>query len=227
MESEKQNEQSTNKPKLSLQKEKQFVHTVRDWKEYLGESVLIIFSVILALFLSEYFNKLHDRQNTTKMLENIRDELIHNKQAIGEMQVYNLSLLANIDSALGSHKLQSEIVSNGDFNLKVFAPQGVLYRYLDDVAWTIAKSNNISSKVGIETIALITRVYINQEKMMQIEGNVAKIIFDRASRDPMLVSTTLKLIRDNYHAWSVDREPGLLKDIDKAIQAIEMVVKNE
>ena len=34
-------------------KSKTFVYTVRDWKEYLGEALLIIFSVLLALIMTE------------------------------------------------------------------------------------------------------------------------------------------------------------------------------
>jgi hypothetical protein len=45
-----------------------FVYTIRDWKEYMGESLLIIFSVLLALILTEYFNHLHDKENTKTML---------------------------------------------------------------------------------------------------------------------------------------------------------------
>jgi hypothetical protein len=227
MDREKKPEPDTNLPTSSLQKQRPFVYTVRDWKEYLGESFLIVFSVLLALFLSEYFNKLHERQNTIKLLEDIRDELIHNKKGIKEMAVYNLNVLARIDSATSSPQLQSEILSHGDFHLKVFAPEGILYRYLDDVAWTIAKNNNIASKVDIETISEITKVYDDQEKMMRIEADIAKIIFDRASRDPMQLTITLKLIRDIYHGWSVDREPGLLADIDKAVKAIEQAAKKE
>ena len=35
------------------------VFAERNWKEYLGESLLIIFSVLLALFTTEYISKQH------------------------------------------------------------------------------------------------------------------------------------------------------------------------
>lgn len=49
---------------ISSVKGKIYVYPIRDWKEYLGESVLIIFSVLLALFVTEYISKLHERENT-------------------------------------------------------------------------------------------------------------------------------------------------------------------
>ncbi len=202
-------------------KEKLFVYTIRDWKEYLGESVLIIFSVILALALTEYFNNLHEKENTRTILKSIVAELKQNKISIQEMHQYNLQVLNKIDSCLTDKKLQNDFVSNNELHLKVIAPWGALYRYLDNNAWTIAKTNNVITKIDIETVAVLTKVYDDQEKMMKLENEVAKVILDRASRDPKQVNTTLILIRDIYHAWAVDREPGLLQQIDSTIKKVE------
>jgi hypothetical protein len=210
-------------PELPLKpaKGKIEVYTVRDWKEYLGESLLIMFSVLLALILTEFINKLHDRENTREILQSIVAELKLNKAAIGEMKQYNATVLANIDSTLANKNLQKKFVSDGEFHLKIIAPEGVLYRYLDDAAWTIARNNDIIAKLDVETVALLTRVYEDQAKMMKVEDEVAKVIIDRASRDPLQVRTTLILIRDLYHGWAVDRTDGLLKQIDRTISKLQ------
>jgi hypothetical protein len=200
---------------------KSFVYTIRDWKEYLGESLLIIFSVLLVVILTEYINKFREKGNTKILLKNIATELNHNKKAILEMNQYNLMVLDKIDSALINKKLQDDLVSNDEFHLNVIAPQGVLYRYLDNDAWTIAKSNNVMSKVDGETIAMLTKVYDNQERIMKVEDEVAKVILDRASRDPKQLHINLILIRDIYHGWAVDRTYGLLKKIDNAIKKVD------
>lgn len=197
------------------------VFTVRDWKEYLGESLLIIFSVLLALFLTEYFNKLHDKQNTREHLKNIIAELNQNKQYIQEMQQYNLKVLANIDSALIDKQRMDKIVSNDEFNLKLIAPDGALYRYMNNEAWSVAKSSNIISKLDFQTDVMLTRVYGDLDRMMKVEDEVAKVFFSRESRDPKQAHASLILIRDVYHAWAVDRSEGLLKEIDKAIHMVE------
>lgn len=197
------------------------VFTERNWKEYLGESLLIIFSVLLALFTTEYINKQHDKENTKTILTSIVNELKHNKVAIQEMQEYNLKVLANIDSLLVNKNLQSGLVSNDEFHLKIIAPQGVLYRYLDNEAWTIAKNNNIMSKIDVPSASILSKVYEDQDRISKVESEVAKIILDRESRDPMKVHATLILIRDVYHGWAVDRVPALLPKIDDAINKIE------
>jgi hypothetical protein len=197
------------------------VFTVRNWKEYLGESLLIMFSVLLALILTEFINDLHDKKNTREILHSIIAELRHNEAAIGEMKQYNTSVLAKIDSALTNNSLQAELVAGDEFHLNVIAPEGVLYRYLDDAAWTIAKNNNTIAKLDVETVALLTRVYEDQAKMMRVEDEVAKVIIDRTTRDPAKVHATLVIIRDLYHGWAVDRTDGLIKQIDNTIRRLQ------
>jgi len=200
---------------------KKYVYPIRDWKEYLGESLMIVFSVLLALFLTEHINKLHERENTKSLLRSISAELNHNRKFILEMQDYNLMVFSKIDSVLVDKKLQKKLVSKDEFHLEVIAPHGIQYRFLDNDAWAIGKNNNIISKIDIETISILTKVYENQDRIAKIEDEVAKVIFDRESRDPRQVRKTLILIKDIYHGWVVDRIPGLLSQIDSAIVKIE------
>lgn len=208
------------KPEVSLHPDKIHVFTERNWKEYLGESLLIIFSVLLALFATEYINNQHEKENTKTILTSIVIELKHNKISILEMQEYNLKVLANIDTLLTNKNSQSSLVSNDEFHLKMIAPQGVLYRYLDNEAWTIAKNNNIMAKIDVQSASVLSKVYEDQDRIGKVEGEVAKIILDRESRDPLKVHATLILIRDVYHGWAVDRVPDLLLKIDSAINKI-------
>jgi hypothetical protein len=69
------------KSKIATEAHKPHVYVLRDWKEYFGESALIIFSVLLALVITEYFNNLHDKKETREILNNIKQELINNKRA--------------------------------------------------------------------------------------------------------------------------------------------------
>lgn len=202
-------------------KERTYVYSIRDWKEYLGESVLIIFSVLLALILTEYFTSLHEKENTKDIVRNIVVELKHNKKFVEDLNGYNLQVLARIDSVLADKTLQDKIVSNDEFHLKMIAPEGVQFRFLDHDAWDIAKNNNILPKMDVESVSLLTKVYDDQERMSKLEDEVARILLARESRDPKQVRTTLILVRDAYLGWAVDRTPHFLDEIDNAIKKIE------
>ena len=202
-------------------KPKSEVYVLRDWKEYAGESLLIIFSVLLALVLTEFINNIHDKNETRDLLNNIRNELIANKKAETEQYAYHQRVLRSIDSALVRTDLQKKIVSNDEFHLKYIAPHGVLYRYLDDIAWEVAKNHNISSRIGFKTIKLLTYIYEDQARIMKAEDEIAKVFLSRDAGKVENAHATLILIKNNYKGWAVDRAPGLLKQYDEAIKLLD------
>ena len=90
------------------------VIVVRNFKEYIGESLLIVFSVILALILTEVFNKIHDDQQKKEVLRQLRQELIDNKKSETEQYQYHLQVLKNIDSALHNTAFAQQFIHDGE-----------------------------------------------------------------------------------------------------------------
>ncbi len=202
-------------------KEKPSVYVLRDWKEYAGESLLIIFSVLLALVLTEFINSLHEKKETSELVENIRQELITNKQHETEQYAYHLGIIKSIDSALKDPAMQRQVVSNDEFHLTRIAPHGVMFRYLDDVAWEVAKSHNISSRISFKTISRLTYLYQDQARIMKVEDEIAKVFLSREAGKVENAHATLIMIKNNYRGWAVDRAPGLLTQYDDVIKALE------
>src|ERR1700760_884091 len=208
-------------PKSTTHKHKPEVYVLRDWKEYLGESFLIIFSVLLALFLTEYITKQHEKNETHELLKNIKEELLRNKKAEEEQYVYQKMVLKNIDSALKSIAFQQQIINNGEFHLKLIAPDGIIYRDLSTVAWDVAKSNNITSKVDFKLVSELTSLYLDQARIDKLEDKVADVFLRYESRKQENIRTSLILMRDNYKGWAFDRAPGLISKYDDAIKLMD------
>jgi hypothetical protein len=204
----------------SLTKERSEVITVRTWKEYFGESLLIVFSVVFALVLTEAFNKLHEERHTKEVLHQLREELIENKKNEEDQYKYHLQVLKNIDSALHNAAFAQKFITNGEINLKPIAPDGLLRHDLNDVAWQVAKQNNIFSKMDLSTYGLLTDIYNNQDRITKSEEEIAKALLSFESRKPENLRITLILMRDNYHGWAVDRAPGLLNLYQRAIDKL-------
>jgi hypothetical protein len=207
--------------KSTAHKQKPEVYVLRDWKEYLGESFLIIFSVLLALFLTEYITKQHEKNETHELLKNIKEELIKNKKAEQEQYAYQKMVLKNIDSALKSKDFQQKILSNDEFHLEYIAPEGVSYRDLSTVAWDVAKSNNITSKADFKLVSKLTGIYLDQARIDKLEDKVADIFLRYESRRQENIHVSLVLMRDNYKGWAFDRAPGLIAQYDEAIKLME------
>ena len=217
-------EESAKNPKSSKtakHKEKPEVYILRDWKEYLGESFLIIFSVLLALILTEYINARHEKSETRDLLNNIKEELIKNRQAEQDQYNYQKKVLKNIDSALNSKAFQQKILSNDEFHLEYIAPEGVVNRDLNRVAWDIAQSHNITTKANFALVAKLTDIYNNQARIDKVEEKVAEVILSRDARKPENIHATLVLMRDNYKGWAFDRAQAQIARYDSAIKMLE------
>jgi hypothetical protein len=208
-------------PKTDQHKEKPEVYVLRDWKEYLGESFLIIFSVLLALVLTEYINNQREKKETRDMLHNVKTEIINNKKAEADLYAYQKTILKKIDSALNNKDFQQTILSNDEFHLNYIAPDGVVNRDLNRVAWDIAQSHEIASKASFELMSKLTDIYNNQARIEKVEEKVAEVLLSRESRRPENIHATLMLMRDNYRGWAFDRAPGLIKQYKDAIELMD------
>lgn len=196
------------------------VYVKRDLKDYMGESLLIIFSVLLALIVTEIVNNLHERQQTRDVLRSIRTELAENKRAEEEQYQYHLTILKNIDSALANPSFAQQFISNGRINFKLIAPHGVLLHDLNDVAWQAAKQNNIAAKIDLATYSLLTDIYDNQQRITNSEQEIAHVLLSRESRTATDNRITLILLSDSYHGWAVDRVPNLIGLYQRAIDRL-------
>ncbi len=76
--------------------------------EYLIEAMLIVFSVILALFLNEYRNNLKAKNEVEKTLVNLTTEIENNREILKKFMPYHqggaarLASIAENDSAINA-----------------------------------------------------------------------------------------------------------------------------
>ena len=171
-------------PSPKKKDERPEVIVVRNWKEYFGDSILIIFSVALAIILTEVFNKIHEKQQTREILHELRQELISNEGSEEIQYKYHMQVMKNIDSALHDDNFRRRFIDSGRIHLSVIAPQGVLRKDLNDVAWQVARQNNIFSKINLETYSLLTDIYNQQQRITKSEDEIGKVLLSFESRKP-------------------------------------------
>jgi hypothetical protein len=207
-------------PSPKKKDERPEVIILRNWREYLGESLLIIFSVTLAIILTEVLTKVHENQQAREILHQLREELKANKDAEELQYHYHLHVLKNIDSALADPGFAKKFLDNNEMDLYPLAPNGAMIRELNDVAWQIAKQNNVFSKIDLSVYSLLVDTYNNQQRTTNAEAEIGKLLLSYESRKQENLRTTLILLRDNYHAWAVGRAPALIEEYKKAIDAL-------
>ena len=156
------------------------------------------------------------------MLHQLKEELIENKRLEEEQYQYHLGVLKNIDSALRYPEFAQKFMHDGEIDIThTITPDGVLRHDLNSVAWEIARQNNAVAAIGITTYRLLTDIYDNQERITTSEDKIAAVLLSYESRKPENLRTTLLLVRDNYHAWDIDRAPRLLRLYQNAIDELK------
>jgi hypothetical protein len=204
----------------SKTKELPEVSVIRNWKEYLGECLLIVFSVALALGLTEYFNSLNDKNKADEILHQLRLELISNKEDAQDQYTYHLHVFTLVDSAKTNPVFAKKFLDSGKIHLNVIMPKGALRHDLKEVAWQQAKENNVFSRIDFDTYSLLVGIYSNQEKIHNLEPSLEKILISYDSRKPENLQVTLTLIHDALYGWVVERTPELLRTYQVAINRL-------
>lgn len=202
-------------------KEKHPTVTVeRGWKDYMGECLLIVFSVLLALGLTEYFNGLHEKKQAYEILHQLKEELIANKKNAAVQYAYHLQVFKRIDSAKNNPVFAKQFLDSGKVHLAVLMPEGALYKDLNEVAWQQAKQNDVFKYLDFSAYSLLTDIYNNQERYLNLEPSLANLLVNYQSRDAANIQTTLTLIHDVLFAWIVERTPRLINQYQKAINIL-------
>jgi hypothetical protein len=196
------------------------VFSKKDWKDYARESAMIVFSVLLALALTEVVNYFHEKNETAELLLNLKNEMVKNKQYEQEQYAYQTMVLKNIDSALKHPEFLHQVIHDGELHFKNIAPDGVLYRDLSKVAWQVAQSKGIITRVDFPLVEKLTHIYEQQARIDKLEEEIAAILLKSGSRTDANARETLILVRDGYHGWAYDRAPGLINDYAQVIKAL-------
>lgn len=149
----------------------------KKYQKNLIEGLLIVFSVLFALFI----NKLYDNYQTLKKkeiaMESIAKELHRNKVVMKDWKERHTQIMEKLNQLINGEEdsLKKELKNQTFFHLGLLTEDRAL---IDDVvtstAWESAKTTGIISEFEFETTQKLTRVYSLQELIT--EKSVTKIL---------------------------------------------------
>ncbi len=146
-------------------------------KKYLGEGLLIVFSVLFALFISKAFEDYKTNQKENIAKESITKELYRNQAILNKWKEKHLAIGNRISCMIENQEdsLNVELKKYDYFNLMVLTNnESLINDLLSNTAWESAKTTGIISEFDYETIQKLTRVYDVQE--MLTERTIMKIL---------------------------------------------------
>lgn len=195
------------------------------WQKLLRESILIVFSVLLALFINEIIAKNKDKRNTKVLLENLKTELETNLATADFVRDYHDrvrdSLIVIIDQGLEKERLYN------DHGLYIYdvADRGIIQESVTEIAWQVSKQQGLSSKINFETSSLLYDVYEQQRLVMTTLDNIIMLMNDRVSQDQTQAKTTVFLLT-SFFKEAVGQEKVLIKKYKKTLALLEKEIES-
>ena len=195
------------------------------YKKYLSEGILIIFSVLFALFINKLFDdyKTHKRKDIA--LESIKKELYRNQEILKNWKEKHIAIRNRISKVIEgkNDSLKTKLKKYRYLNLGILTNnESLIDAVLTNTAWESAKSTGIISEFNFETTQKLTHVYSMQEVLT--DRTIAKILdyyFDTSSHDLKNIDTIL--IQFQLRFWELTGQEELMVNLYK--NAIEQLKK--
>jgi hypothetical protein len=185
------------------------------------ESILIIFSVLLALFLNEYRGQLKENQQKELVIKIVKIELKSNLEILNEWRPYHEKVLNNLNEALNSNSTNSTLFTEKGVFTWSLMPNGVVQRVIDNGSWQTLKSSSISSIIEFNTMFTLSQLYKQQAQGVESTLNrILKIISARESLEEKNQRSTIILLRNTFNEM-VSQEIFLIKKYEQALIEIE------
>ena len=172
-----------------------------------GESLLIVFSVVLALFLNECRASVKDRGLRQVALANVRAEMENNLAVLREWHPYHREVLDNFRDALAADTTHDDLLTENGVILWPLIPRGIVQSLLSSTAWDTLEASPIVTDIDFEALMSISEVYTLQAA--GVETTVRTLTRELASRetmDPDMLNQTLVVFSRHMQELTAQEE---------------------
>lgn len=197
---------------------------MKNVKKYLVEGILIVFSVLFALFINKLFDDYKTNKKKTVAIESIQKELYRNSAILDNWKVQHIEIRNRITEIIEGRddSLKTELLKYEFLNLGVLTNnQSLIDAILTNTAWESAKSTGIISEFDFETTQKLTHVYSMQEVLT--DRTIAKILdyyFDTNAHNMDNIDQIL--IQFQLRFWELTGQEELITNLyNEAISHIE------
>ena len=185
------------------------------------ESLLIVFSVLLALFLNEYLNTRKAQKVKENALARVVSELEANQATVKEWAPYHNEVLGNIKKALRNDSIKNTLKTPQGVEFWNLMPNGVVQQLIDDAAWQALKSSSAFSDLSFDTVLSLSKVYkLEKVGVESTIKSILEIINARESLHEENLQDTLVLLGKGFNEL-VAQELFLLDQYEKTLNELD------
>lgn len=191
-----------------------------NWSKFskvLFESGLIIFSVLLALTLSEWREQARLNEETDRAMQLIRMELNSNLETLEKWNTNHRMILSNIEQTLEEYDFETSEIDQRSL-VRAQMPKGLTQNQLNTSAWDAIKQSQVSNALNIDIIFALSNLYtIQSQGVSQTLKSILQTLNSRELYKQTGKSETLLLLRGLFREL-VSQEDYLIQTLKKTIK---------
>ncbi len=192
----------------------------------LGQVLLIVFSVVLGLYLSE---RIEDRKNeleANKLLQKIKSELVNNKEILAYWVPYHEEILYKVDSLSGNEEFIEEFIRDKSALFEKVLTRGTFMGAApSNDAWDIAKAHPLIVNLEYEELLIISKIYNQQKSTFEPSGKISDLFFSGSVNKRENAKENLEKFR-NLLREIVSREFDLVSYYNEGYEILDLKNKN-
>lgn len=191
-----------------------------DFRAFFKESMLIVFSVLFALFINKCQNDAKESERTETVLSNIKKEIERNRESTQKLITYHTSVLEKLD-AVHKDSLLGIFFRGNRFIIydNKIAPSGVSQEVFKDIAWKAAEQEDIPSRISFEKSQLLFEVYHQQQNVYGTISKLTAVLTDRETHRKDLIEETVAIMYLLFEKMK-SQEEQLLFQYEKCLTEI-------
>ncbi len=157
-----------------------------DFRHIFIEAVLIVFTVSLALALSEWRSSVKEEQTRKTVLRNIISELEDNKADLEQKMPYHKAMSEKLNQYVSSDSLWNTLNYKSGMEAMIqILDRGIWNPKLQSGAWRSAELSGVVNSFDYETLYKLSNVYsVQEEGPDNTWKQLAKLFVDPDSYDP-------------------------------------------
>ena len=129
----------------------------------ISQILLIVFSVVLGLYLSERIEDRKNKKEASKLLSKIKAELNENKRLLDEWVPYHGEILKTLDSLTNDDIFVENFIEDKSAIFEAFSRGTIMSDMPSNDTWDIAKNHPLVVDFDYDELLMFSKIYNQQE----------------------------------------------------------------
>ena len=189
---------------------------------YTLEAILIIFSVLLALFLDSVLEDRREARIVEELVSHVADEMRSNLAVVDEWLPYHRNVINEIDRYLAAGELRQDLLTTDGIDYGRLMPKGLIQDFYSHSSWQLAQQSEMTSRIEFDVTYAISQAYLSQQNVNRTLQRFSDFVFDRSTHDPDQLVTSLRILRNLLQELS-GQQSVLQHNYEEALQAVDSI----